>query len=206
MQIVLSKKFTLTTTHYLTNFCNNRNYRNTLNMKLTPVMEKYILHWGEMGTRWGVNRTVAQIHALLYLASKPLNAEEISETLGVARSNVSTSIKELQSWKLVKNVHLLGDRRDHFETQKDPWELFYTIMEGRKQRELDPTMTLLRECVLDSEQDKQTPAEVKARIKDVLEFMETLDTWHEQIKGLPKSTLLKLIKLGAKVQAFLSNK
>ena len=174
-----------------------------MNMKLTPIMEKYILHWGEMGTRWGVNRTVAQIHALLYLSSEPLNAEEITETLGVARSNVSTSIKELQSWKLVKVTHMLGDRRDHFTTMKDPWELFYTIMEGRKQRELDPTMSLLRECVLEGEQDKQTPVEVKARIKEVLEFMETLDTWHSQIKGLPKSTLLKLIKLGARVQGFL---
>lgn len=175
-------------------------------MKLTPVMEKYILHWGEMGTRWGVNRTVAQIHALLYLSSDPLNAEEISETLGVARSNVSTSIKELQAWKLVKLVHLLGDRRDHFETMKDPWELFYTIMEGRKQRELDPTMTVLRECVLECDEDKQTPKEVKERMKDVLEFMNTLDTWHGQIKALPKPTLQKLIKLGAKVQGFLGGK
>ncbi|MBL1275748.1 MAG: MarR family transcriptional regulator [Ectothiorhodospiraceae bacterium] len=172
-------------------------------MKLTPVMEKYVLHWGEMGTRWGVNRTVAQIHALLFLSSIPLNAEDITETLGVARSNVSTSIKELQSWKLVKSVPMLGDRRDHFETMKDPWELFYVIMEGRKQRELDPTMSILRECVLESEDDKETPAEVKKRMKDVLEFMETLDTWHSQIKGLSKTTLLKLIKLGAKVQGFL---
>ena len=175
-------------------------------MKLTPVMEKYILHWGEMGTRWGVNRTVAQIHALLFLSSTPLNAEEITETLGVARSNVSTSIKELQAWKLVKVVHLLGDRRDHFETMKDPWELFYTIMEGRKQRELDPTMSVLRECVLESDEDKQTPTEVKERMKDVLDFMETLDTWHGQIKSLPKPTLQKLIKLGAKVQGFLGGK
>ncbi|WP_428624435.1 GbsR/MarR family transcriptional regulator [Sedimenticola sp.] len=175
-------------------------------MKLTPVMEKYILHWGEMGTRWGVNRTVAQIQALLYLSSTALNAEEIAETLGVARSNVSTSIKELQSWRLVKVVHLLGDRRDHFETLKDPWELFQTIMEGRKQRELDPTMSVLRECVLDSEQDDQTPKDVKARMQEVLEFMETLDTWHKQIKSLPRPTLLKLIKLGAKVQKFLGAK
>lgn len=174
-----------------------------MKMKLTPVMEKYVLHWGEMGTRWGVNRTVAQIHALLFLSSIPLNAEDITETLGVARSNVSTSIKELQSWKLVKSVPMLGDRRDHFETMKDPWELFYVIMEGRKQRELDPTMSILRECVLESEDDKETPAEVKKRMKDVLEFMETLDTWHSQIKGLSKTTLLKLIKLGAKVQGFL---
>lgn len=175
-------------------------------MKLTPVMEKYLLHWGEMGTRWGVNRTVAQIHALLYLSTSPLNAEEITETLGVARSNVSTSIRELQSWKLVKVVHLLGDRRDHFETMKNPWDLFYAIMEGRKQRELDPTMTVLRECVLDAGEDNETPAEVKTRIQAVLDFMETLDTWYGQIKGLPQSTLLKLIKLGAKVQGFLGSK
>ncbi len=175
-------------------------------MKLTPVMEKYILHWGEMGTRWGVNRTVAQIHALLYLSKLPLNAEEITETLGVARSNVSTSIKELQSWGLVKTSPQMGDRRDHFSTMKDPWELFYTIMEGRKQRELDPTMTVLRECVLECDDDKETPEEVKLRIKEVLQFMETLDTWHGQIKGLPKSTLIKLIKLGAKVQGFLGKK
>lgn len=175
-------------------------------MKLTPIMEKYILHWGEMGTRWGVNRTVAQIHALLYLSSDPLNADDITETLGVARSNVSNSIKELQSWKLIKTVHLLSDRRDHFATMKDPWELFYAIMEGRKQRELDPTISVLRECVIDSENDKETSDEVKQRIKEVLKFMETLDTWHSQIKGLPKSTLLKLIKLGAKVQGFLTTK
>ncbi len=175
-------------------------------MILTPVMEKYVLHWGEMGARWGVNRTVAQIHALLFLSSKPLNAEEITDTLGVARSNVSTSLKELQSWKLVKTVHIMGDRRDHFETLKDPWDLFYTILEGRKQRELDPTITLLRECVLDSDQDTQTPSDVKARIQEVLAFMEALDTWYNQIKFLPKATLLKLIKLGSKVQSLLGGK
>ncbi len=175
-------------------------------MKLTPVMEKYILHWGEMGTRWGVNRTVAQIHALLYLSTNPLNAEEITEILAVARSNVSTSIKELQSWNLVKTVHVLGDRRDHFETLHDPWDLFDVIIEGRKRRELDPTLTLLRECVLESENDKETPAEIKARIKDVMNFLGTLDSWYEQIKGLPRPTLIKLIKLGGKIQSFLGKK
>ncbi len=175
-------------------------------MKLTPVMEKYILHWGEMGTRWGVNRTVAQIHALLYLSTNPLNAEEITEILAVARSNVSTSIKELQSWNLVKTVHVLGDRRDHFETLHDPWDLFDVIIEGRKRRELDPTLTLLRECVLESENDKETPAEIKARIKDVMNFLDTLDSWYEQIKGLPRPTLIKLIKLGGKIQSFLGKK
>lgn len=175
-------------------------------MKLTPVMEKYILHWGEMGTRWGVNRTVAQIHALLYLSTRPLHAEEITETLGVARSNVSTSIKELQSWGLAKTVHVLGDRRDHFDTLHDPWDLFDTIMEGRKRRELDPTLTMLRECVLESETDKETPEEVKQRIKDVMGFVDTLDTWYAQIKGLPRPTLIKLIKMGARIQRFLGLK
>jgi len=175
-------------------------------MKLTPVMEKYILHWGEMGTRWGVNRTVAQIHALLYLSSQPLNAEEISETLGVARSNVSTSLKELQSWGLVKVSHVMGDRRDHFESMKDLWEIFLVIIEERKRREIDPTLTLLRECVLDSEQDKETNEEVKARIARVLEFMETLTTWYTQMNKLPKDTLVKLMKLGAKIQNFLGPK
>ncbi len=175
-------------------------------MKLTPVMEKYILHWGEMGTRWGVNRTVAQIHALLYLSTHPLNAEEITETLTVARSNVSTSIRELQSWGLVKTVNVLGDRRDHFETLHDPWDLFDVIIEGRKRRELDPTLTLLRECVLESEADKETPAEVKARIRDVMNFLDTLDSWYEQIKSLPRPTLIKLIKLGARIQRILGKK
>jgi DNA-binding transcriptional regulator GbsR (MarR family) len=175
-------------------------------MKLTAVMEKYILHWGEMGTRWGVNRTVAQIQALLYLSTSPLNAEEITETLNVARSNVSTSIKELQSWGLVKTTHVLGDRRDHFETLHDPWDLFDAIIEGRKRRELDPTLTLLRECVLESDADKDTPDEVKKRIKDVMNFLNTLDSWYEQIKVLPRPTLIKLIKLGAKIQRLLGQK
>ncbi len=175
-------------------------------MKLTPVMEKYILHWGEMGTRWGVNRTVAQIQALLYLSLRPLPADEIAKTLGVARSNVSTSIKELLSWGLVKTVPVMGDRRDHFETLHDPWDLFDVIIEGRKKRELDPTLTLLRECVLESEQDNETPPEVKARIREVMNFLDTLSTWYDQIRSLPRPTLIKLINMGARVQRFLARK
>src|SRR5579864_6394498 len=116
-------------------------------MKLSPVQQKFVLHWGEMGTRWGINRTVAQIHALLYLSPKPLDAEEIADTLGVARSNVSNSLKELQSWKIVKVVHVMGDRRDHFESLHDTWTLFQTIMDERKRREIDPTVAVLRQCV-----------------------------------------------------------
>src|SRR5260221_1800781 len=114
---------------------------------LTPIQQKFILHWGEMGTRWGINRTVAQIHALLYISPKPLNAEEIAETLAVARSNVSTSLKELQGWGIVKMVHVLGDKRDHFESMKDVWELFRVVLDERKRREIDPTLAMLRECI-----------------------------------------------------------
>src|SRR5881275_3519017 len=105
-------------------------------MELTPVSQRFILHWGEMGARWGINRTVAQIHALLYISPKPLNAEEIAETLGVARSNVSNSLKELQGWGIVKLVHVMGDRRDHFESLKDPWEMFRMVLDERKKREI----------------------------------------------------------------------
>ena len=119
-------------------------------MKLTPVMERYVLHWGEMGARWGTNRSIAQIHALLYLAPQPLPAEEIAETLSIARSNVSTSLRELQSWGLVRVTHNLGDRRDHFESQQDLWQMLTVIVEQRKRREIDPTLTMLRQCVLES--------------------------------------------------------
>lgn len=168
-------------------------------MQLTAVMEKFIVHWGEMGTRWGVNRTVAQIHALLYLAPNPLNAEEISETLGVARSNVSTSLKELMSWGLVKVSHVLGDRRDHYESMKDLWEIFNCVVEERKKREIDPTLTLLRQCQLEAEADRETPPEIKQRIANITDFLETLTGWYEQMHKLPQATLLKLMKLGGKI-------
>jgi len=172
-------------------------------MKLTPVMEKYIVHWGEMGTRWGVNRTVAQIHALLYLSPTPLNAEEISETLGVARSNTSTSLKELMSWRLIKIVHVLGDRRDHFESMKDLWEIFTCVVEERKKREIDPTLTLLRQCELEAAEDSETPEEIKQRIHQMTEFLETLTGWYEQMMKVPKPTLVKMMKLGSKITSFM---
>jgi len=175
-------------------------------MKLTPIMQKYILHWGEMGTRWGVNRTVAQIHALLYLSPEPLHAEEIAETLSVARSNVSTSIKELQSWGLIQVSHRMGDRRDHFESLKDLWEMFSVIMEERKRREIDPTLTMLRACELEGSNDHETPEEIKRRISEVREFVETISTYYEQMRKVPSPTLIKLIKLGSKVTALLGKK
>ena len=171
-------------------------------MQLTPVMERYVLHWGEMGTRWGVNRSVAQIHALLYLSPRPLTAEEIADTLTLARSNVSTSIRELQSWGLVSLSHLMGDRRDHFEAKKDLWEMLLTIVEERKEREIDPTLTMLRQCVLDADEDKSTDPEIKARMARMLDFLETLTGWYQQMRSLPKSTLVTLMKMGAKVARF----
>jgi DNA-binding transcriptional regulator GbsR (MarR family) len=171
-------------------------------MKLTPLMERFVLHWGEMGTRWGVNRTVAQIHALLYLSPQPLPADEIAETLSVARSNVSTSLKELQAWGVVHVVHVLGDRRDHFAIRGDTWTMLTTILEERKRRELEPTLTLLRQCVLEMEDDKATPPATKERIEQMLGFVSTLTDWFDQVKHLPKSTLITLMKMGSQIARF----
>ena len=170
-------------------------------MELTPVAEKFILHWGEMGTRWGVNRTVSQIHALLYIAGAPMHAEEIADTLGVARSNVSTSIKELQNWNLVKVAHIKGDRRDHFETSLDVWELFRTVVRERKERELDPTIRALRECLASPDFGKEDKATQK-RMQETLALMETLTGWTDEMLRLETGTLTKLLKLGSSVQKF----
>lgn len=172
-------------------------------MNLSPTTQKFILHWGEMGSRWGVNRTVAQIHALLYLSNEPMTAEEICDTLGVARSNVSTSLKELQAWGLVRVSHVLGDRRDHFDSHKDVWDIFFIIMEERKKRELDPTLTTLRECVLDSENDNQTAPETKQRIQDTLDFLEQSSSWFDQVKRMERSSIIRAMKLGNKIQHLL---
>ena len=171
-------------------------------MRLNPATEKFILHWGEMGTQWGVNRTMSQIHALLYIIGKPLNAEEITETLGVARSNVSTSIKELQNWGLVQKVSILGDRRDHFTTNTDVWELARVIVVERQKRELDPTVQFLQE-LMDSPEFKNENSSVKARIKETHEFIETVTTWSTEMLKLPTSSLKKILKLGASIKKFL---
>ena len=171
--------------------------------KLTPVQEKFVLHWGEMGTRWGVNRTVAQIHALVYIWPQPLNSEEIAETLSVARSNVSTSLKELQGWGLVKTVHVLGDRRDHFETMKDVWEMFRVVLDERKRREIDPTLELLRACVAEAGQGKPEDAVTRERLEKMLDFFETMAGWYEQVRRLPTDAAIRFVKLGGKIQKFL---
>ncbi len=173
-------------------------------MKISPATEKYILHWGEMGTRWGTNRTVAQIQALLYLSPKPLRADQIVDLLSVARSNVSTSIRELQSYGLVRMIHLLGDRRDYFESIDDVWELFRVIIEQRKQRELNPTLTMLRQCVSEVEQESQTDEITKERIRNMLEFIDSTNTWYEKIRSISTSTLQKLMKLGTTITKLVS--
>ncbi len=165
-------------------------------MQLTPAVEKYILHWGEMGTRWGTNRTVAQIQALLYLSPEPLRADEICELLSVARSHVSTSIRELQSYGLVRMTHVLGDRRDYFESIHDVWELFRVIIEQRKQRELNPTLSMLKSCAAEVETESDTDPVTRERIRNMLEFVESTSEWYEQIRDIPTSTLTKLMRLG----------
>jgi DNA-binding transcriptional regulator GbsR (MarR family) len=173
-------------------------------MKLTPTMHRCVLHWGEMASRWGVSRSVAQIHALLFLAPSPLTADEIAETLNVARSNVSVSIKELQTWDLVSVTHVLGDRRDYFQARKDIWEVLTMIMDGRKKREIDPTLLMLRDCVAESKKDHETPEQVKERIGVMLEFLEEVSGWYDQIRGMPRPTLLKLMRMGTRVAKIVS--
>jgi DNA-binding transcriptional regulator GbsR (MarR family) len=174
-------------------------------MQLAPTAQKYILHWGEMGTRWGVNRTVAQIHALLFLANQPLPAEDIAETLNVARSNVSNSLKELQSWGLVRITHVMGDRRDHFTALQDVWEIFRVIMEERKKREIDPTLTVLRECALEAEQDTALEAQTRVRMDQVLGFLEMLTATYSDYKHLSPATMKRFLKMGGKVARLLGS-
>jgi DNA-binding transcriptional regulator GbsR (MarR family) len=171
--------------------------------KLSPVQQKFILHWGEMGTRWGINRTVAQVHALLYISPKPLNADDIVQALGVARSNVSTTLKELQGWRIVKVTHVLGDRRDHFESMKDVWEMFRVVLDERKKREIDPTLAILRDCIAEAERDKETDEYTEQRLRDLAAFFEMTTAWYGQIRTWPTSALTRFVKLGDKVRRLL---
>ncbi|MDH4049382.1 MAG: GbsR/MarR family transcriptional regulator [Gammaproteobacteria bacterium] len=171
-------------------------------MKMSPAVEKYVLHWGEMGTRWGTNRSVAQIQALLYLSPQPMSADEIVELLSLARSNVSTALRELQSYGLVRMTHVLGDRRDYFESLHDVWELFRVIIEQRKQRELNPTLSMLRKCAAEVDAESDTDAVTKDRIRNMLTFVENTSDWYEKIQGVPTTTLQKLMKLGAGITRF----
>jgi DNA-binding transcriptional regulator GbsR (MarR family) len=173
---------------------------------LDPVTEKFILHWGEMGTRWGVNRTVAQIHALLYLSPRPLNAEDIAKTLSIARSNVSTSLRELESWGIVRAIHLLGDRREHYQAMKDVWEMARVILDERKRREIDPTLGVLRECLRDVGGKGPSEIEMRERLQAMLEFVEMLTTLYGQMSRLPTGTIRGLLSAQGKVRKLFNSR
>ncbi len=171
-------------------------------MDLSPTLSRFVLHWGEMGTRWGVNRTVAQIHALLYITGRPMHAEEITETLQVARSNVSNSLRELQGWNLVKMVHVADDRRDHFATSTEVWELMRTVVRERQRREIAPTIDVLRELLADPATNSD-PADARLRMRQTLELMETLTAWSDEMLRLDTGTLTQVLKVGARIKKLL---
>ncbi|TMM46627.1 GbsR/MarR family transcriptional regulator [Qipengyuania marisflavi] len=168
-----------------------------------PEVRSFILHWGEMGTHWGVNRSVAQIHALLYLIDRPLHAEDICDKLGLARSNVSNGLKELQSYQIVRRVHVEADRRDHFTAETDLWEMLLKISAERKRREIDPTIQLMGELAESLAGRSDVPAHVRQRIGRMHEFLGTLASWYDDVRRLPKSTLVTLMKLGGRVARLL---
>jgi len=170
-------------------------------MTLTNTAREFILHWGEMGSRWGVNRTVAQVHALLYLSPQPLTAEDIAEALSVARSNVSTCLRELQNWQLVHAAHQMGDRRDFFSTSHDVWQLFLTVIQQRVGREIEPTIAVLGRLAAEARAEKQP--EVTARIAGMHAFLKEMHGWYQQMTKLPPNTLRRLINLGAGVTKWL---
>ena len=170
--------------------------------ELTPIQQNFIVHWGEMGEKWGINRTIAQIHGLLYLSPEPITAEEISETLSVARSTVSVGLHELQSWGIVKVVHVLGERTDRFEIKGDVWEMFRWIVDYRKRREVDPTLSMLRETVAELEQS-QEDAHTKGRLREMLDLFETADALYVQIKNVPTHRIVEIVRMGDIVSKFL---
>jgi len=171
----------------------------TAHTGLTSLQERFVVTWGEMGAKWGINRTVAQIHALLFLSPRPLHAEEIAATLGVARSNVSTSLRELQGWGIVKVAHILGDRRDHFESMKDVWEMFRIIVDERKKREADPVLAMLRDANAEAKKPGSADAYTRERLADMLQFFELMTTWAERTRKLPTPAVLRMVKMGDKL-------
>jgi DNA-binding transcriptional regulator GbsR (MarR family) len=170
--------------------------------KLAPAVERFVLHWGDMGSRWGINRSVAQIHALLYLAERPLTAEDIADTLGMARSNVSNSLKELGAWKLIRRAPVMGDRRDHYEAETDLWEMVARIAQGRKEREIDPAAAAIRACRAAAEADDNVSPVARRRLEEMERFVGQIEGWYDQMLSVPPPKLMALIGMGAKVVEF----
>lgn len=181
----------------------------SINTNIKPLaqmpiaLQRFILHWGDMGGTWGVNRTVAQIHALLYVSEHPLNAEDITTILGVARSNVSNSLKELLTIKTIRRVPLPGDRRDHFEAETDVWEIAKRVAAERKAREIDPALETLNYCLQVARDEGDISPEQQARLENMQMFTATMDRWYTQMQSVPTPTLMRLIKLGDKVVSLL---
>ena len=171
----------------------------TVRSSLPVAVEQFILRWGDMGGQWGVNRSVAQVQALLYLSDRPLTAEEIADSLGMARSNVSNSIRELITWKLIRRVPVLGDRRDHYESEADLWQIMSRIVQGRKEREIDPAVAAINDVLQAAESDPTVSKVARARLLEMKSFVTTLDTWFTQMMAVPPSTLMALIKLGSRI-------
>jgi DNA-binding transcriptional regulator GbsR (MarR family) len=169
-------------------------------VSLNPAQQQFILHWGEMSSRWGINRSIAQIHALLYLSEKPLNAEQIGEQLSMARSNVSTSLRELQAWGIARVTHRLGDRRDYFQAVTDVWQLFLTILDQRKKREIDPTLAMLRGCLAEQEGTEEGSSHTTERMQDLLDMLETLAAGYEQMRRLSPTTQRRVLSMGSKLE------
>jgi len=170
---------------------------------VSPAVEKLVLHWGDMASRWGISRTAAQIHALLYFSGKPLTADELVAALGVARSHVSTSLRQLQAWGVVNVVHELGERRDRFESIKDVWQMFEILLDERKRRELDPTLKALRETAAQLGTARGEADTTKARITQMLEFFEVMDGWYGDVRRLPLAARAKLVRWGGKLHRWL---
>lgn len=171
-------------------------------MNLPPLTQRFVLHFGEMGSRWGINRTVGQIYALLYVASKPLNADDVGEALGFSRSNVSMGLKELQSWNLVRLIHQPNDRREYFQAPEDVWSIFRTLATERRKREIDPTLSMLRDALM--EQPSVT-ADIHAqeRMRQMHGFIELMTDWLDDVQKMDSTTLTSLMQMGAKVQKLL---
>lgn len=171
----------------------------TSDQQLAPAVQRFVLHWGDMGSRWGINRSVAQIHALLYLAERPLTAEDIADTLGIARSNVSNSLRELSGWKLIRRSPVMGDRRDHYEAETDLWEMLARIAQGRKEREIDPAASAIRACLVEAEGDESVNPVARRRLEEMGRFVGDIERWYDQMLAVPPPKLMQLMRMGSKV-------